>query len=242
MPPLVRLLIPSSAGRPEGQMRGVLAMAAMPLDDDDVAALERFPPHRAQEILSAWDATLHEGPEPRVGVLRKRGASALRHGPDNRPRNHAVMEPLADLAAPVSDIDLGPSSAQRRLPTHGDERLAWPTMATALRDRAHLVGIAAPEPLGHQVSIGGRILTRTTPFKPRPVIGQYLCEDVPGLSRLGNHQSAPSWGSGIVAVPLFFPQLPPSVQPLSGLHRGTLTRLSHPGVTGTSGEPKNENS
>ena len=113
--------------------------------------------------------------------------------------------------------------------------LALPTMETAILDRAHLVGIAAPEHLGHKVIIGGRIITRTKLFKPRPVIGKYLLEDVPVLRRLCNHQSAPSWGMGIVAVPLFLPQLPPAVHPLIGLHRGTLTRLSHPGVTGTSG-------
>jgi hypothetical protein len=113
--------------------------------------------------------------------------------------------------------------------------LALPTMETAILDRAHLVGIAAPEHLGHKVIIVGRIITRTKLFKPRPVIGKYLFEDVPVLRRLCNHQSAPSWGIGIVAVPLFLPRLPPSVHPLIGRHRDTLTRLSHPGVTGTSG-------
>ena len=74
MHPLLRLLIPSSAGRNDVQMRVVLAIAAMRLDDDDVAALERLPTHRAKEIISALDATLHEGTEQRVGVLIKRGS------------------------------------------------------------------------------------------------------------------------------------------------------------------------
>ena len=46
--------------------------------------------------------------------------------------------------------------------------LALPTMETAILDRAHLVGIAAPEHLGHKVIIVGRIVTRTELFKPRP--------------------------------------------------------------------------
>ena len=74
MHPLLRLLIPSSAGRNDVQMRVVLAIAAMRLDHDDVAALERLPTHRAKEIISALDATLHESTEQRVGVLIKRGS------------------------------------------------------------------------------------------------------------------------------------------------------------------------
>jgi len=74
MHPLVRLLIPSSAGRNARQMRVVLAIAAMRLDHDDGATLERLPTHRAQEIISALDATLHEGTEQRVGVLIKQGS------------------------------------------------------------------------------------------------------------------------------------------------------------------------
>ena len=74
MHPLLRLLIPSSAGRKDMQMRVVLATTAMRLDHNDVATLERLPTHRAQAIISALDATLHEGTEQRVGVLIKRDA------------------------------------------------------------------------------------------------------------------------------------------------------------------------
>jgi hypothetical protein len=109
----VRLRIPSSAGRNDMPRRVVLAIAAMRLDDDDVAALERLPTYRAQEILSALDAPRHEGTEQRVGVLIKRGSESIRHGQDNLPIHNAVMEHLADLADPVIDIDLGTSSAQR---------------------------------------------------------------------------------------------------------------------------------
>ena len=40
-----------------------------------------------------------------------------------------------------------------------------PTMETAILDRAHLVGIAAPEHLGHKVIIVARIITRTKLFE-----------------------------------------------------------------------------
>ena len=113
--------------------------------------------------------------------------------------------------------------------------LTLPTMETAILDRAHLVGIAAPEHLGHKVIIVARIITRTKLFKLRPVIGKYLFEDVPVPRGVCNHQGAPSWGIGIVAVPLFYHGSPPSVQLLIGLHRGTLTHLSHLEVTRTSG-------
>src|SRR6266436_160894 len=107
MHPLLRLLIPSSAGRNDMQMRVVLAIAAMRLDHDDVATLERLPTHRAQEIISALDTTLHEGTEQRVCVLIKRGSEAIRHGQDNMPIHNAVREHLADLADPVIARDLG---------------------------------------------------------------------------------------------------------------------------------------
>src|SRR5215510_3567895 len=108
--------------------------------------------------------------------------------------------------------------------------LALPTMETAILDRAHLVGIAAPEHLGHKVIIVGRIITRTKLFKPRPVIGKYLFEDVPVPRGFCNHQGAPSWGIGIVAVPLFYHGSPPQSTPASAFTEApsptSLTRKS----------------
>ena len=72
MHPLLSLLIPSTASRNDMQMRVVLAIATMRLDHDDIAALEGLAAHRAKEIISALDATLHEGTEQRFGVLIKR--------------------------------------------------------------------------------------------------------------------------------------------------------------------------
>ena len=51
MYPLLRLRIPSSAGRNDMQMRVVLAIAAMRLEHNDVATLKRLPTHRAKEIV-----------------------------------------------------------------------------------------------------------------------------------------------------------------------------------------------
>ena len=72
MPPLLGLLIPSPARRNDMQMRVVLAIAPMRLDHDDVTAFEGLATDRAKEIISALDATLHEGTEQRLGVLIKR--------------------------------------------------------------------------------------------------------------------------------------------------------------------------
>ena len=118
--------------------------------------------------------------------------------------------------------------------------LTLPTMETAILDRAHLVGIAAPEHLGHKVIIVARIITRTKLLKPRPVIGKYLFEDVPVPRGFCNHQGAPSWGIGIVAVPLFYHGSPPQSTPASAFTEAPsptslIRHLSHPEVTGTSG-------
>ena len=60
MHPLLRLLIPSSAGPNDMQMRVVLAIAAMRLDHDDVAPLEGRATDPAQDIIQAGDPTPHE--------------------------------------------------------------------------------------------------------------------------------------------------------------------------------------
>ena len=77
---------------------------------------------------------------------------------------------------------------------------ALPTMQTAVRDRAHLVGIPAPEHLVHEAIIVGRLVARMGMGKLVPVIGKDLLEDVPIPRGFCHHQVAPSWGVGMVAV------------------------------------------
>jgi len=119
--------------------------------------------------------------------------------------------------------------------------LALPTMETAILDRAHLVGIAAPEHLIHEPIIVARIIARIDTFEPVPVIDKDLCEDIPVPRGFCNHQGAPSWGVVIVAVPLFYHASPASSTPShpSPAHPHP---PSHPGATGTSGHPTNANS
>src|SRR5262244_1129982 len=96
--------------------------------------------------------------------------------------------------------------------------MALTTIETSVLDIAHLVGVAAVEPLVDEPLIGGRIVARTELFKPLPVIDKDLFEDVPVPRRLDDHQITPSegvrcWGGGMITTSH------PLRPPLIGLHR-----------------------
>src|SRR5438128_11568752 len=115
------------------------------------------------------------------------------------------MQRLADLSDPIVDIDFGASQTERGLATHRDEGLTLATMLTVIRDRAHLVGIAAVEHLVYEtvivagVIVAG-IVTRVDVFEAIPVIDKDLFEDVGVLRRCCHHQIAPSKGIGLLGT------------------------------------------
>ena len=112
------------------------------------------------------------------------------------PIDDPVMEHLANLSDPIVDIDLGTSQAQRRLTAHGNEMFALTTMETSVFDIAHLVRITTPEHLVDKVIIVGRSVTRTELFKPLPMFGKDLFEDIPAGNDFGSHGSPSRWGVG----------------------------------------------
>jgi hypothetical protein len=113
------------------------------------------------------------------------------------PIDDAFMEHLANLSDPIVDVDLGTSQAQRRLTAHGNEMFALTTMETSVFDIAHLVRITAPEHLVDEVIIVGRSVTRTELFKPLPMLGKDLFEDIPTGNDFRNHDSTSRWGVGV---------------------------------------------
>jgi hypothetical protein len=72
MPPLSRLLIPSTTGGDDVQRGSVLAIAAMGLDDDDRTAFEVLAADPAQDIIQPSDPTAHERAQYRFRLLIKR--------------------------------------------------------------------------------------------------------------------------------------------------------------------------
>src|SRR5712692_7809261 len=80
---------------------------------------------------------------------------------------------------------------------------ALPTMQTAVLDIAHFLWVPAPEHLVHEFIIVALIVPRIDVLEPVPVLDKDLFEDVPVPRRFCNHQDAPSWSIGIVAVQLF---------------------------------------
>ena len=60
MDPLAGLRIPSATGGDDVQMGVVLAIAAVRLDDHDIAALEGAATDPAEAIIQAGDPTPHE--------------------------------------------------------------------------------------------------------------------------------------------------------------------------------------
>ncbi len=111
--PLLGLLIPAATGGNAGQRRVVLPIAAMGLEHHEVAAFEGVATDPARAIIQTADATASERTPHGLRRLRKRWPEYLRHGQDDMTLEHALMEPLADLAAPVVDVDFGAASAQR---------------------------------------------------------------------------------------------------------------------------------
>jgi hypothetical protein len=110
----------------------------------------------------------------------------------------SLMEHLANLSHPLVDIDLGTSQAQRRLAAHGNEMFALTTMETSVCDIAHLLRITTPEHLVDELIIVGRIVVRTEPFKPIPMLGKDLFKNVPTGSEFCMHRSTPIWGVGVL--------------------------------------------
>jgi len=72
MHPVSRLLIPSATGGDDVQMRVILAIAAMGLDDDDVTAFEVLAADTAKDIIQTPDPTAHERAQYSFRLLRKR--------------------------------------------------------------------------------------------------------------------------------------------------------------------------
>src|SRR5712691_10075872 len=194
MHPLVCLLIPSTTGRNDMQMRIVLAITPMRLDHDDIAALEGLAAHCTKEIVQALHPTLHERTEQRFSMLIKWCSQDIRHGEDNMPIDDPVMEHLTNLRDPIVDIDLGTSQTQRRLTAHGNAMFPLTTIETAVLDIAYLVRIPTPEHFVDKVIVVGRIVARTERFKPLPMLGKDLFKNVPTGNGFCIHRSAPIRG------------------------------------------------
>src|SRR4029434_27686 len=143
MPPLLALRIPSSTRGNDMQMGVVLAVAAMGLDDHDIAPFERLATETAPDIIQAPDPTAYKRTQHVFGTLIKRVSQHCRHSQDDMAIDDTLMQHRADLTHPVVDIHCRAAEAQRRFTTHRDPMGPFPTPQTAVLNIAHLVGIAA---------------------------------------------------------------------------------------------------
>src|SRR6266704_595387 len=109
MHPLLCLLIPSATGGNAMQMRIVLPIAAMGLDNHDVAPLEIVAADPAIEIVQTADATAHKRTQHVVRLLIKRFPEHLGHSQDDMAIDDALVEHPDHLADPVVDVDFGAS-------------------------------------------------------------------------------------------------------------------------------------
>src|SRR5712691_4000369 len=228
MHPLVALRVPSPTGGDNVQVRIVLAIAAMRLDDHNVAALEGLATDRTKEVVQALHPAWHERTQYVVCVLIKRFPQHLGHGQHNMTIDDAVMQHLTDLTDPMVDIDLPASQAQRRLTTHGDPMCALTTMQAPVFDVPHLVRVPACEHLLHEVIIGEVMVTRMRLFQPVPVISKNLFENGPALRECCMHQAASRWGCWYLCSGVLLPRPASQVHPVIRPHCGTLTHQPHP--------------
>ena len=72
MDPLLGLPIPAATRRKDMQMRVILPITAMGLDDDDGPAREGLATNPAKEIIQTSDPTAHEAAQQPASVLIKR--------------------------------------------------------------------------------------------------------------------------------------------------------------------------
>jgi hypothetical protein len=166
------------------EMRVVLAIAAMGVEDNDVAAFELVATDLAKEIIEALDSALHEGAQQDVGVLVECGAQHSGESEDDVTIDDSLMEHRADLADPVIDVDLGTSQAQSRFTAHGDEVFPLPTLQASIFDIAHLFRVPAPKHLFHECIIVSMIITGMSLLKFLPVITKDFLKDIPSWSEL----------------------------------------------------------
>ncbi len=107
MHPALGLLIPATTGGDEVQMGVVLAIAAVRLDDHDVAALEGAATDLAEAIIQALDSTAHESAQQDGCMVIEGRASHGGYGKDNVSIDDALMQHMTHLAHPIIHIDFG---------------------------------------------------------------------------------------------------------------------------------------
>jgi hypothetical protein len=112
MSPLLSLRSPSPPGGDDVQVRMVLAMAPMGLDDHHGTACEGRATDRPKEVISTLHPAWPARTQHRVRVLIKRLPPYLRHGQHHMTLADALMPPLTALADPIVDIDLPAAQAQ----------------------------------------------------------------------------------------------------------------------------------
>jgi hypothetical protein len=240
MSPRISLHIQAPTGGNDVQVRVVLTMAALGLHHHGVAAFERPTTETTKDRIETAHATWHEGTQHHWCVALTACPSHCRYGPDHVTIDHALMPHLADLSDPMVNIDFGASQTERRLATHRDEVLPLATMLTVLLDIAHLVGMAAVEPLVYETVLGAGMVARGDVCAAIPVIDKDLFEDVGGLSRCCHHQIAPSQGVGLLGIERFSHVSRSASTPSSVFTGAPAHPLSRPEATGISGQLKNE--
>src|SRR5262245_1500194 len=109
---------------------------------------------------------------------------------------------------------------------------ALPTLETPIVDVAHLVGISAPEHLGHQALIVAAIVARIGALKAVPVLGKDLFEDAPSRRHGYCHEAASLQSVGLYVIVLFYHTQLTVSTPLAA-HTRSLPHPPHPGFTET---------
>src|SRR5712691_11140555 len=94
MVPLAGWRIPAATRRDHVQMRVVPPIAAMRLDDHNVAALESAATDPAEDVIQAPHPTAHERTKHRLRLLIKRFPEYLRHGQDDMTVDDECVPPF----------------------------------------------------------------------------------------------------------------------------------------------------
>src|SRR5687768_11698749 len=106
LPAISRLIVTATGGEPM-QMRMILTMTPVRMEDHDRAAPEGLALDGAVESIQALDPTAHKRTQHNCCVLVKGGTEHRRHRQDAMPIDDSFMEDPTDLTNPVIDVDFG---------------------------------------------------------------------------------------------------------------------------------------
>ena len=168
--------INSSRSHEDVQVGVVMAGSPCGLENDDVSDIEFNSASGFKNVFEAGMSCSHEWTE-QCGVTIKPCSQEFGHGQYDMTIGDAGQEPSADKVSPSFGVSLGAGQAEAGFTGKGDSSY-FATLAAAVLDIAHLVGITATEHLRDGIVVVRMVKSWMRQLKLIPVIVKNLLEPV----------------------------------------------------------------